>query len=88
MLVSSGVVVTSPKRKGKQVFAVKMTYKGRERGRNYYDTLAEAQAYARELAEGGSPCEVTITEGDDRPKLKESRQSVGELAAMLGFGQR
>ena len=69
------------------MFVVKTTYKGRVRGRNYYDTLAEAQAYARTLAEGGSPCEVTITEGEP-PKLKESRQSVAEMARMLGFGQR
>jgi hypothetical protein len=65
-----------------------MTYKGRVVGRNYYDTLSEAQAYANDLAEGGSPCEVTITEGDDSPRLKAGKQSVAEMAVMLGFGQR
>ena len=70
------------------MFVVKMTYKGRVVGRNYYDSLGEAEAYARTLAEGGSPCEVTITEGDDSPRLKQSRQTVGEMAVMLGFGQR
>ena len=70
------------------MFVVKMTYKGRVVGHNYYDTLGESECFALYLLTSGSPCEVTITEGDGGPKLKKSRQTVGEMAAMLGFGQR
>lgn len=57
------------------MFVVITSRKGRAIGHNYFDTIDEAQDYARELADGGSPCEVAIIKKGD----KGYRNGIAEL---------
>ena len=75
------------------MFVVTVTFTG-QRGkgktkcptatRDYYETLAEAQARAEELKRNGSPHTVTVSE-ESQPVKKGDKGYPTELAQMLGF---